>query len=109
MNALKKKTAGLRRESNRQRVSLIETDIETARTFLQLADTELGMGNIERVTRLVLKARTAHEAMGTFLTQVADPKDRKRLGEELDGVDEAILDMERRARSRWSSLKTSAF
>ena len=96
MNGLKKQTAGLLRASNRQRVMLIETDIETARTFLQLAGTQLSMGNIERVTRLVFIARIAHDTMGRFLSRVADPEDRKRLHEELHGLDEEIRDVERR-------------
>ena len=98
MHELRTKTADLLRGSQRQRVILIETDIDTARTFLQLADTELRMGNMERVTRLVFAARTAHEAMSNFLSRVTDSEDRKRLGEELSGLDEAIRDVERRSR-----------
>src|SRR5258708_2059488 len=77
MNELEKKTGELRRASNRQRISVIETDIDTGMTFLQLADTELGMGNMERVHRLIGLARKAHEATGKFLTRVPDPETLK--------------------------------
>src|SRR5260370_12778549 len=66
-NTRQKRNADLRLASNRQRVIFIETDIETAMTFLQLADTELGMDNMERVTRLVGSARPAYAATCKFL------------------------------------------
>src|SRR5260370_4234918 len=100
MNELQKKTDDLRRASNRQLVILIEPDIETALTFLQLADTELGRGDMERVTRLVGSARTAYETTGKFLARVLDPEDRQRLHEKLCRLEEAIRDMEHRVRSR---------
>ena len=100
MNALQKRNAELRRGSTRQLVNFIETDIETAMTFLQLADTELGMENMERVTRLVVSARTAYETTGKFLARVPDPKDNQRLREKLLRLEEAIRDVEHRMRSR---------
>ena len=69
-------------------------------TFLQLADTELGMDNMERVTRLIGSARTAYEATGKFLARVSDPEDRERLGQKRCRLEEAIRDVERRMRSR---------
>src|SRR5258708_25172085 len=100
MNELKKKNADLRRASNRQRIIFIETDIETAMTFLKLADTELGMGNMERVTRLVGSARTAYETTGRFLVRVQDPEDHQRLCEKLCRLEEAIRDVEHGMRSQ---------
>src|SRR5258708_18242785 len=99
MNELEKKTGELRRASNRQRISVIETDIDTGMTFLQLADTELGMGNMERVHRLVGLARRAHEATGKFLAGVQDPDDFERLREKRQRLEEAIRDRE--CRIRW--------
>ena len=98
MNELEKKTGELRRASNRQRISVIETDIDTGMTFLQLADTELGMGNMERVHRLIGLARKAHEATGKFLARVPDPEDFERLREKRHGLEGAIRDLERRIR-----------
>jgi len=98
INELERKTAELRRASNLQRVSVIETDVETGMTFLRLADTELGMGNMERVNRLVGLARKAHEATGKFLAGVQDPEDFERLREKRQGLEEAIRDTERRIR-----------
>ncbi len=99
-NALQKRDASLRRASDRQRFIFIETDIETAITFLQMADTEFGMGNMERVTRLIGSARTAHETTGKFLARVTDPEDRRRLCEKLGRLEAAIRDVEHRVQSR---------
>ena len=49
-------------------------------TFLQLADTELGMDNMERVTRLIGSARTAYEATGKFLTPRVGPGRPRKAG-----------------------------
>jgi hypothetical protein len=98
--AIQKRNAELLRASNRQRVAFIETDIETAMTFLQLADTELLMGNVERVTTLVGSARTAYEATGRFLARVPDPEERERLREQRCRLEEAIRDVEQRIQSR---------
>src|SRR5258708_7863426 len=100
MNALQKRNSDLRRGSTRQLVNFIETDIETGMTFLQLADTELGMDNMERVTRLVGSARTAYETTAKFLARVSNPEDLQRLREKLHRLEEAIREVEHRMRSR---------
>lgn len=88
----------LNRDSSRQRVNLIETDIDTAMTLLRFAVTELSLGHSSRVAQLVAKARAAHKTVGSFLGDVADENERQHLHERHQALGDTLRDVERRTR-----------
>ena len=94
----KARAATLRKELDRERINLIAVDIETGMTFLRIATTELSLGNLERTTALVEKARNAYTAMAKFLVDVAEPEEQERLREKHQALDAAIREVERRKR-----------
>jgi hypothetical protein len=89
------RSATLRMDMDRQRINLIDTDIETGMTFLRIARTELDLGNLERTTALIAKARYAHGAMAKLLTDVSDADQQQRLREKHQALDAAIREAER--------------
>jgi hypothetical protein len=88
----------LRTETDRQRIALIETDIDVAATFLRLALTELDIRNLTRVDQLLAMARIAYAATAKFLTDVADPDEWQRLHNDHQALADAIREVERRRR-----------
>jgi len=88
----------LRRESARQRIAFIETDIDTAMTFLQLALTELNMRHLARVDELLGKARIAYAATARFLADVEDPVERRRLHDRHQALADAIWEVQGKRR-----------
>lgn len=97
-DSIKARSATLRRDMDRERINLIEADIETGMTFLRIAITELSLGNLERTTALVAKARQAYAAMAKFLADVPELEEQQRLREKHQALEAAILEIERRKR-----------
>lgn len=83
---------------DRGRINLIETDIETGMTFLRIATTELSLGNLQRATALVAKARYAHTQMAKLLADVTEQDEQQRLREKHQALDAEIREVERRKR-----------
>lgn len=83
---------------NRERINLIETDIESAMTFLRIAMTELELANLDRASSLLSKAKDARSSVAKFLGDVVDPDEQQRLREKHRALDEAIGNVERRKR-----------
>lgn len=85
----------LHREAAEQRIVMIDADIELAMTFLQLALTELDMGENESAGQLLEKARVARDTMTKFLPQVADVEQHQRLQSKHQALTDAIVEVER--------------
>jgi hypothetical protein len=85
-------------ETARQRVALIETDIDLAIAFLRLALTELDMRNLARVDHLLDKARIAYAATAKLLADFTDYEEWQRLHDEHQALADAIREVERRMR-----------
>jgi hypothetical protein len=90
--------AALRADLDRERINLIDADLDTGMTFLRIADTELGLGNLERTQTLIAKARTAYDAIGKLLIPVTESEEQSRLRDRHQALDAAIQEMERRKR-----------
>jgi hypothetical protein len=86
----------LRRETARQRVAFIETDIDVGITFLRLALTELDMRNLARVDELLANARIAYAATAKLLPEMAELEEWQRLHDEHQALADAIREVERR-------------
>ena len=93
-----KQAEHLRRESARQRIALIETDVNTAMTFLRLALTELDMRHLARVDELLAKARIAHAATARLLADVEDHVELLRLHDKHQALADAIWEVEGKLR-----------
>ena len=88
----------LRRELTRQRIALIETDIDVGITLLRLALTELDMRNLARVDQLIAKARIAYAATAKLLADVMELEEWQRLHDEHQALADALREVERRKR-----------
>ena len=88
----------LRRETVRQRIALIDTDIDVGMTFLRIAATELSMGNSARADDLLAKARMAYTTTAKFLPGVADVEEWQHLHDKHQALADAIRGAERRQR-----------
>src|ERR1051326_5748926 len=88
----------LPREFARQRIALIENDIDLAIKFLRLALTELDMRKAARVAELLAKARIAYDGTAKLLADVADPEDWQRLHDDHEARADATREVERRQR-----------
>ena len=86
----------LRRETARQRIALIENDIDLAIAFLRIALTELDIRNHERVGQLLDKARIAYLSTAKLLAEMADTDDWQRLHDNHEALADAIREVERR-------------
>ena len=84
----------LRQQTEQQRRNFIATDIDTAMTFLQLARTELEIGDKEHASKLLVTARHAHDTIGRFIESVADPEEKQRLSERFQLLGDAIREAE---------------
>lgn len=85
-------------ESRRERVSLIEADVEAAMTFLRIATTEMGLGNMARAASLVDKARQAYGAVTKLLAEMPEAEDQQRLREKQQALDAELREAARRKR-----------
>lgn len=90
------RTERLRRETARQRIALIEADINVAIAFLRIALTELDMRNAARVDHLLAKARIAYASTAKLLADVVDPEEWQRLHDDHQALADAIREVERR-------------
>jgi hypothetical protein len=76
----------------RQRIALIETDIDVA--ILRLALTELNMSHPSRVDELLGKARIAYAATAKFLAEVENPVEWLPLHDKQQALGDAIWEVE---------------
>ena len=81
----------------RARISLIESQIETALTLLKLAKTEISLGRLERIEELISKARVAQHDAAHSLREVNAPLEPV-LQRKQEDLAEALSDVERRLR-----------
>jgi len=80
----------LRRQTDQLRRNFIDTDIDTAMTFVQLARTEVKVGDQQHASNLLFAARHAHETIARFLDSVTDPEEKQRLTERFQVLGHAI-------------------
>ena len=80
----------------RQRLAMVEADLDTAMALLRLAQTDLNLGQPSRLGEMLTKARAAQQDAEKFLTEVKDPETRQRLHYKQQAVVENIGDVERR-------------
>ena len=81
----------------RTRISLIETQLDTALTLLKLANTELSFGHFERIGELLSKARLAQLEAAHSLRDV-NARDESMVREKQQALDEALSDIEHNKR-----------
>ncbi len=59
-------------------IRFLNTDIDTALTFLQLAETEFGLGEFERARELITKAGAAANAVQHHIQRLPDGEETPR-------------------------------
>lgn len=84
----------------RQRIEIIDTALDLAITFVQIAENALDEPDSEHLHALLEKARHEHTVTAGFLARVADEKEKQRLNRKRDLLGNNIADVERRAASR---------
>ena len=93
------RSSGLTSQLDQRRIDFLKADLKTCFTFVNLAATELEIGDLEAVRRVIAKAERGHETINRFLT---DPKHASRISANQMAEFKAEL---RRLRRRLGGLK----
>jgi hypothetical protein len=87
-----------RRRADLQRVLDLDEAIDTAVSFLRLADMELDRRRFEQAEDLVVKVRLTNQTATKIVPLVEDTEQRLRLRDRLQTLADAISDLERKRR-----------
>lgn len=93
-------TADSGTNGDRERLKFLEADIESGMSLLRIAAAELTLGNLERASALIERARQTHSTMPNFTAEMRQQEDRQGLREKCQALDAAIHDIERQMRRR---------
>ena len=99
------RAARLDQQVRKQRIGFIDADIDTAMTFLRIADTALSMGHMEHLNTIMEKAHVARQTVGEFLEKVEDRSERRRLRRKYQELQDAIRKVEHHKQQHNSSAE----
>lgn len=81
----------LRRQTQQRLIQFLKTDLELARTFVDLALAYLGRGNPEEYGRLLGKTRRSIENVYRLEEKICDPDVREELECEPEELEELLF------------------
>ena len=73
------RSSGLTSQLDQRRIDFLKADLKTCFTFASLAATELEIGDLEAVRRVIAKAERGHEMINRFLTVKKGQADRQAI------------------------------